>query len=80
MPAACHAAVRPKSQVCPRPCPRRRRYHQKEMLEDSKRTGAYYNAVMQNRRCFHDKVVLDVGTGSGERVVGGQIRAPTHRY
>lgn len=35
------------------------------MLEDHKRTGAYYNAVMQNRRQFKDKVVLDVGTGSG---------------
>jgi ribosomal protein L11 methylase PrmA len=35
------------------------------MLEDHKRTGAYYNAVIQNRRQFKDKVVLDVGTGSG---------------
>jgi protein arginine N-methyltransferase 1 len=35
------------------------------MLEDHKRTGAYYNAVLQNRRQFHGKVVLDVGTGSG---------------
>lgn len=35
------------------------------MLEDHKRTGAYYNAVMRNKRQFHDKVVLDVGTGSG---------------
>lgn len=40
-------------------------YHQKDMLEDHKRTGAYYNAVMQNKRQFQDKVVLDVGTGSG---------------
>lgn len=40
-------------------------YHQKDMLEDHKRTGAYYNAVMQNRAQFQDKVVLDVGTGSG---------------
>jgi protein arginine N-methyltransferase 1 len=35
------------------------------MLEDHKRTGAYYNAVIQNRGQFHGKVVLDVGTGSG---------------
>lgn len=35
------------------------------MLEDHKRTGAYYQAVMQNRRQFEGKVVLDVGTGSG---------------
>ena len=49
-------------------------YHQKEMLEDSKRTGAYYNAVMQNRRCFHDKVVLDVGKGSGEQRMHADVR------
>lgn len=35
------------------------------MLEDHKRTGAYYNAVIENKRLFKDKVVLDVGTGSG---------------
>lgn len=35
------------------------------MLEDHKRTGAYYRAVMNNAACFKDKVVLDVGTGSG---------------
>jgi len=40
-------------------------YHQKEMLEDHKRTGAYYQAIMSNRRQFKDKVVLDVGAGSG---------------
>ena len=40
-------------------------YHQKDMLEDHKRTGAYYHAVMNNRRQFEGKVVLDVGTGSG---------------
>jgi len=38
---------------------------QKDMLEDHKRTGAYYQGVMQNRRQFEGKVVLDVGTGSG---------------
>ena len=38
---------------------------QKDMLEDHKRTGAYYQAVMQNRRKFEGKIVLDVGTGSG---------------
>lgn len=38
---------------------------QKEMLEDHKRTGAYYTAIMQNQAQFKDKVVLDVGAGSG---------------
>jgi protein arginine N-methyltransferase 1 len=40
-------------------------YHQKEMLEDHKRTGAYYQAVIANKRQFAGKTVLDVGTGSG---------------
>lgn len=40
-------------------------YHQKDMIEDHKRTGMYYQAMMQNRGAFQDKVVLDVGTGSG---------------
>lgn len=35
------------------------------MLEDHKRTGAYYRAVVQNRRQFQNATVLDVGTGSG---------------
>eukprot|EP00873_Tetraselmis_striata_P039979 jgi/Tetstr1/460243/TSEL_000478.t2 len=41
------------------------RLSQKDMLEDHKRTGAYFNSVMQNRAQFEGKVVLDVGTGSG---------------
>lgn len=40
-------------------------YHQMDMLEDSHRTGSYYNAVMYNPGCFEGKVVLDVGAGSG---------------
>ena len=40
-------------------------YHQKDMLEDQARMTAYHNAVRMNPRSFKDKVVLDVGTGSG---------------
>eukprot|EP00884_Botryococcus_braunii_P002802 jgi/Botrbrau1/12522/Bobra.0169s0064.1 len=40
-------------------------YHQKDMIEDHRRTGAYYQAVQQNKQQFEGKVVLDVGTGSG---------------
>lgn len=39
--------------------------HQRSMLEDHKRTGAYYRAMLENKQQFKDKVVLDVGTGSG---------------
>lgn len=38
---------------------------QKDMIEDHRRTGAYYQAVQQNKKQFEGKVVLDVGTGSG---------------
>jgi len=40
-------------------------YHQMDMLEDSHRTGSYFNAIMWNPGCFAGKVVLDVGAGSG---------------
>lgn len=39
-------------------------YHQMDMLEDSHRTGSYFNAIMWNPSCFEDKVVLDVGAGT----------------
>ena len=31
-------------------------YHQKQMLEDQRRMVSYYNAIMQNKHHFHDKV------------------------
>eukprot|EP00316_Scyphosphaera_apsteinii_P021063 CAMPEP_0119317090 /NCGR_PEP_ID=MMETSP1333-20130426/41958_1 /TAXON_ID=418940 /ORGANISM="Scyphosphaera apsteinii, Strain RCC1455" /LENGTH=370 /DNA_ID=CAMNT_0007322929 /DNA_START=14 /DNA_END=1126 /DNA_ORIENTATION=- len=40
-------------------------YHQKDMLQDRGRMDAYRNAILENRVRFKDKVVLDVGTGSG---------------
>lgn len=36
-----------------------------EMLKDEVRTKSYRNAIMQNRHLFKDKVVLDVGCGTG---------------
>jgi protein arginine N-methyltransferase 1 len=40
-------------------------YHQKQMLMDHVRMRAYHSAIMLNKTMFHDKIVLDVGTGSG---------------
>ncbi|CAL1142043.1 unnamed protein product [Cladocopium goreaui] len=40
-------------------------YHQMDMLEDEHRTGSYFNAIAWNPDSFKDKVVLDVGAGSG---------------
>ena len=36
-----------------------------EMLKDEVRTRSYMNAIMQNKHLFKDKVVLDVGCGTG---------------
>ncbi|CAH0489416.1 unnamed protein product [Peronospora farinosa] len=39
--------------------------HQQNMLQDHVRTGTYERAMLSNVSDFQDKVVLDVGTGSG---------------
>jgi len=36
-----------------------------EMLKDSVRTATYKNAILHNKHLFRDKVVLDVGCGTG---------------
>ena len=52
-------------------------YHQKDMLEDQSRMTAYYDAVRLNPRAFKDKVVLDVGTGSGILAIwAAQVQPP----
>ena len=40
-------------------------YHQKQMLTDHNRMAAYHSAILGNADVFKDKVVMDVGTGSG---------------
>ena len=42
-----------------------RRCALQDMLEDHKRTSAYFRACVNNKKCFEGRVVLDVGTGSG---------------
>ncbi|GFP83459.1 probable histone-arginine methyltransferase 1.4 [Phtheirospermum japonicum] len=39
--------------------------HQQNMMQDYVRTGSYYAAVLENRIDFTDRVVVDVGAGSG---------------
>ena len=39
--------------------------HQGNMLQDYVRTGTYRQAFLSNASDFKDKVVLDVGTGTG---------------
>ena len=38
---------------------------QQNMLQDYVRTGSYYSAIIENRNIFKDKVVIDVGAGTG---------------
>ena len=41
-------------------------HHQKDMLTDTHRMDSYYNAIFANAEAaFKDKIVMDVGTGSG---------------
>lgn len=35
------------------------------MLNDQIRTGAYHNAIMSQKEYFKDKIVMDVGCGTG---------------
>ena len=58
------AALRPSAHHLV-PAPAGYLYHQKDMLQDRGRMDGYRNAILQNPDCFKDKVVLDVGTGSG---------------
>ena len=37
----------------------------KTMIQDSVRTNAYKNAILHNKHLFKDKVVMDVGCGTG---------------
>lgn len=39
--------------------------HQQNMLQDNIRTGTYRNAILNNKSDFKNKIVLDVGTGTG---------------
>ena len=46
-------------------------YHQKQMLTDHNRMAAYHAAIVGNADIFKDKVVMDVGTGSG--ILAGEL-------
>lgn len=35
------------------------------MLKDKTRTNSYKNAILRNEHLFKDKIVLDVGCGTG---------------
>ncbi|KAF9432974.1 Histone-arginine methyltransferase carm1 [Entomortierella beljakovae] len=39
--------------------------HQQNMLQDTVRTSTYRSAILLNTECFENKLVMDVGAGSG---------------
>jgi protein arginine N-methyltransferase 1 len=62
-----------------------------EMLKDEVRTGKYQAAILHNAALFKDKVVLDVGCGTGilsmfcaqagaRKVIGVRCLADFRRY
>lgn len=38
------------------------------MLEDKKRTLAYKDAILGDKETFKDKIVMDVGAGTGKKL------------
>ena len=40
-------------------------YIHEEMLKDKVRTGSYQKAILENKDIFKDKIVLDIGSGTG---------------
>lgn len=40
-------------------------YIHEEMIKDSHRTNSYKNAILNNKDAFKDKIVLDIGCGTG---------------
>lgn len=47
------------------------------MLKDTVRTRAYMNAILNNKHAFKDKVVLDIGCGTGIlSLFAAKVRAP----
>lgn len=40
-------------------------FNQQNMLQDNVRTSTYYNAITKNSKDFKNKVIMDVGAGTG---------------
>ncbi|KAL7066981.1 putative arginine N-methyltransferase 1 protein [Cryptosporidium serpentis] len=51
-----------------------------EMLKDSVRTGSYQKAIMTNRHIFENKVVLDIGSGTGILCMFAATAGAKHVY
>jgi protein arginine N-methyltransferase 1 len=55
-------------------------YEHKRMLSDRVRMNAYHSAIMNNKDYFKDKIVLDVGAGSGVLSIWAAKAGAKHVY
>lgn len=55
-------------------------YIHEQMLKDNVRTGTYYDAIMQNTEVFKDKIVLDIGCGTGILSIFAAKAGASHVY
>ena len=55
-------------------------YIHEEMLKDKVRTGSYRNAIENNPEAFKDKVVLDIGCGTGVLSIFAARAGAKHVY
>jgi protein arginine N-methyltransferase 1 len=51
-----------------------------EMLKDTVRTKAYMNSINKNEHLFKDKIVLDVGSGTGVLSIFAARSGAKHVY
>ena len=51
-----------------------------EMLKDSVRTKTYIRSIMNNKHLFKDKIVLDVGSGTGILSIFAALAGAKHVY
>jgi type I protein arginine methyltransferase len=51
-----------------------------EMLKDEVRTNAYRRSIVKNKHLFKDKIVLDVGSGTGVLSMFAALSGAKHVY
>jgi predicted RNA methylase len=55
-------------------------YIHEEMLKDKIRTETYKNAILKNPHLFKDKIVLDLGCGTGILSIFAALAGAKHVY
>ena len=55
-------------------------YIHEEMLKDKIRTGSYEKAILNNKEIFNNKIVLDIGSGTGILSIFACLAGASHVY